>query len=100
MNQKIITSLKLVLFLIPFCAGFAKETQKVPTPEKSVTIVNINTATLDDLVTLPQIGPAIAQRIIDFRTEHKSFGSIEEIMNVKGIGPKKFEKIKPLIKLK
>jgi competence protein ComEA len=59
--------------------------------------ININTGTAAELDTLPGIGPAIAQRIIDYRTEHGPFQTIEGIMNVKGIGPATFDKIKDLI---
>lgn len=60
-------------------------------------IININTATLADLDTLPGIGPAIAQRIIDYREANGPFTSIEGIMDVSGIGPATFEKIKDRI---
>ena len=55
--------------------------------------ININTATLDELDTLPGVGPAIAQRIINYRTEHGPFRSIYEIINVSGIGEKKLSAI-------
>lgn len=64
-----------------------------------VRLVSINTATLDELMSLPRIGPAIGQRIIDFRGEHGKFNTLEELMNVKGIGTKTFETLRPLIKL-
>jgi competence protein ComEA len=59
--------------------------------------VNINTATLAELEILPRIGPAIAQRIIDYRTQNGPFNTIEEIMNVRGIGPATFAQIKDRI---
>jgi competence protein ComEA len=59
--------------------------------------VNINAATVEELDTLPGIGPAIAQRIIDYRTANGPFKSIEEIKNVAGIGDATFEKIKDRI---
>ena len=60
-------------------------------------LVNINTATLDELDTLPGIGPTTAQKIIDYRKQHGPFSNIEDIMNVSGIGPATFDNIKNLI---
>lgn len=62
--------------------------------------VNINTASLDQLETLPGVGPAIGQRIIDYRTAHGPFQKIEQIMNVKGIGPATFNNLQSLITVK
>ncbi|MBN2072539.1 MAG: helix-hairpin-helix domain-containing protein [Actinobacteria bacterium] len=60
-------------------------------------LVNINTAGIDILQSLPGIGPAIAANIVDYREKHGSFGTIEELERVDGIGPKKYEKIKDLV---
>jgi competence protein ComEA len=59
--------------------------------------VNLNSATAEELDTLPGIGPAYAQKIIDYRNTNGGFGAIEEIMEVKGIGQKTFDKLKDLI---
>jgi competence protein ComEA len=59
--------------------------------------VNINTATAEELDTLPGVGPSIAQRIIDYRTTHGPFRSIEDIKKVKGIGDATFEELKDKI---
>ena len=56
--------------------------------------VNINTATQNELDELPGIGPAIAQRIIEYREENGNFQKIEDLQNVKGIGDAKYEEIK------
>jgi competence protein ComEA len=53
-------------------------------------IVNLNTATLDQLDSLPGIGPTLAQRIIDYREAHGPFRTVEDLLNVSGIGDKKF----------
>ncbi|UZQ83873.1 helix-hairpin-helix domain-containing protein [Thermoanaerobacter sp. RKWS2] len=59
--------------------------------------ININTATKEELQTLPGIGPVTAERIIEFRESKGSFKKIEDIMNVPRIGPKMFEQIKDKI---
>lgn len=62
-------------------------------------MVNINRATVAELDRLPGVGPAIAQRIIDYRQEKGGFVSVEEIKLVSGIGDKMFENIKDLIEI-
>lgn len=62
-----------------------------------VELVNINSASLEELDTLPGIGPTTAQKIIDYREVNGPFSTIEDIMNVSGIGPATFEEIQDLI---
>ena len=59
--------------------------------------ININTATKDEIMTLPGIGESKASDIIRYRDEHGSFKTIEEIMNIQGIKEGVFNKIKDLI---
>ena len=74
-------------------------TQTVPPvqdPEPQAAFpVNINTADLSQLMTLPGIGEVIGQRIIDYRSTHGPFGSVDELINVKGIGEKRLAELKP-----
>ncbi len=68
-----------------------------PNPNPDVDLININTATLEELDALPSIGATTAQKIIDYRELHGPFTTIEDIMNVSGIGPATFDEIKDLI---
>ncbi|WP_228560245.1 helix-hairpin-helix domain-containing protein [Catenulispora pinisilvae] len=52
--------------------------------------VNLNTATLEQLEAVPDVGPALAQRILDWRSEHGRFGSVAQLRQVRGIGDRKF----------
>lgn len=62
-------------------------------------LLNINTATLDELCLLPSIGPSRAQAIIDYRVEHQGFAYKEELLGVKGIGEKIYEQLKDKIEV-
>lgn len=61
--------------------------------------VDVNTATMAQLETLPGIGPATARRIVDYRQQNSGFKRLEELMNVRGIGEVNFLKLKPLVTL-
>jgi len=60
--------------------------------------IDINTAGADELTELPGIGESIAERILEYREANKRFASVKDLMKVKGIGRKKFEKIKKFVK--
>lgn len=64
-----------------------------PNPGK----VNLNTATAEELMTLPGIGPAKAEAILQYRSEYGGFTEPSELLNVKGIGEQIFEKIVPYL---
>jgi len=68
--------------------------------EEESFLVDINVADQKALESLPFIGPVLAQRIIEYRQTHGAFQSIEELLNVKGIGKKRLAQLKPYITVK
>lgn len=83
---------------IPFIAGF---NPVIATPVEtfipSSDLIDINTATAAELDTLPGIGPTTAQKIIEYRDTNGPFISKEDIVNVSGVGPTTYDRIKDLI---
>lgn len=60
--------------------------------------VSLNTATVDQLDTLPGVGPVLAQHIIDYRTRHGGFRSVDELREVNGIGDRRFSDLQKLVR--
>lgn len=61
--------------------------------------VALNTATAEQLEKLPRVGPKLAQRIVEYRTQHTAFRSVDELRNVKGVGAKMLESLRPHLTL-
>jgi len=76
---------------------FEKKKSLPPPEEKSI---NLNEADFETLIRLPGIGKITAQKIIDLRTKKSKFENLEELMEVKGIGKVKFNKIKKFLYIK
>ncbi|MFG2594081.1 helix-hairpin-helix domain-containing protein [Streptomyces sp. NPDC048438] len=60
--------------------------------------VSLGTATVEQLETLPGVGPVLAQHIVDYRTEHGGYRSVDELREVNGIGDRRFADIRPLVR--
>jgi competence protein ComEA len=61
--------------------------------------LDLNSATVEQLQTLPGLGPVFAQRIIDYRTQHGGFHTVDELRQIPGIGPHRFAELKPLVRV-
>jgi competence protein ComEA len=83
---------------IPFTTYY-KKPEKPPKPGDIDFPLNINTATAYELQALPNIGPVLAQRIADYRDKYGPFKETAEIMNIEGIGEKKYEDLLGLISI-
>lgn len=75
----------------------SSEPEPSASSDTAVTLINLNTATAEELDTLPGIGPARAQAIITYREEQGEFYTIEQVMEVDGIGEGIFEQIREFI---
>lgn len=62
-------------------------------------VVNVNTADLEELRLLPRVGPVVAERIVDFREQNGEFQSLEDLILVRGIGERTFERMEPHLAL-
>ncbi|BAU96685.1 DNA uptake protein [Corynebacterium suranareeae] len=99
-----LTALNLAQLLIDGTQIHVLAIGEAPAPEvapgaSSAGLVSLNSATVADLITLPGVGEKTAQAIVEFRDSNGGFSSVEDLLQVKGIGPSKFEQIAALVSL-
>ena len=92
MNQHVIrTTIALIALTLALTA--------LPAFAGATGTVNVNSAGVEQLALLPRVGPAVAQRIVDYREANGAFKALEDLMLIRGIGEKTFELIKPYASL-
>jgi competence protein ComEA len=80
-------------------AGAASAPGAPPTPTAPAAPIDLNSATAEQLDTLDGVGPATAQKILEYRTQHGRFHSVEELLQVSGIGPKKLAAMRASVRV-
>ncbi|WP_444852272.1 helix-hairpin-helix domain-containing protein [Streptomyces sp. NPDC000229] len=88
----------VVVGAAPAPAGPAPGVAGAPGPGGAQGPVSLNTATVDQLDTLPGVGPVLAQHIVDYRTRHGGFRSVDELREVNGIGERRFADLQSLVR--
>ena len=88
-----------ILVGVPAAPGVAASAASQPGGAPPGALVNLNTATLEQLDTLPGVGPVTAQRILDWRSAHGAFTSVDELLEVEGIGEKTLADMAPHLTL-
>ncbi len=69
-------------------------------PAKAPSKIDLNLAGVDELTLLPGVGPVLAQRMVEWRKAHGRYRSVEDLQEVKGIGKKRLEQLRPLVLVK
>jgi competence protein ComEA len=95
MNARILRPLLTASLVLAFCAAARAADAAAPAADGKK--VNINQASAEQLANLPRVGVKAAQRILDFRKANGPFARVEDLMEVKGFGEKRFEQLKPYL---
>jgi len=79
--------------------GLAADPSSAESKPEADARVDLNTAAVDELMTVPGIGEVMARRIVEWREQHGPFRRVEDLIKVKGVGDKTFEKLRPHVRV-
>ena len=105
-QEKIVLLFLIITFLIGFCLHYTlkispkiDQALRLIDSEKIYSKVDLNRATYEELIRLPEIGPAIAQRILDYRKAQGLFTDLDEIKTIKGVSEARYQRIVKFLKV-
>lgn len=104
-SSQIATLTALLVAALPFASSGsargreASEQQNRKTAPNPATVIDINRASAEDFQKLPGIGPGLAGRIVAFRQKHGPFRRVEDLLAIRGIGPKKWRRMRPYLRI-
>lgn len=100
MKKIVLTVFLVCCLVVPAVAADAASAGDQAVVAAAQTSVNINQAGIEGMQLLPGVGPALAERIVAYRDEHGPFQSVDQLVDVKGIGAKKLAQFKGSVTLK
>ncbi|HEV2350051.1 MAG TPA: helix-hairpin-helix domain-containing protein [Terriglobia bacterium] len=90
----------LLLWLTPFPLTAVAQQKESHKSMKAIAVpIDINRATAKDFAKLPGVGPELARRIVDYRSKHGTFHRVEDLLAIRGIGPRKWRALKPYLRV-
>lgn len=92
----LVAAIVLILQVVPALAGG----QEQGAEPGAIPRVDLNAAGVEELEEIPGVGPTLARRIVDFRDEFGPFESVDDLLNVRGIGVRSLERIRPYVFVK
>ena len=97
--QDVIGAALIIACIAASAASAAQGVQKQHSLDHSHASININQASAQDFEKLPGIGPEIARRIVAYRDKHGPFRRVEDLLVIRGIGPRKWKAIRPYLRI-
>jgi len=89
----------ILLAVSSLFSAIPQRVSKKPRPQEKPLVLDVNQASAEDFQKLPGIGPELARRIVRYRQEHGPFRRVEDLLAVRGIGPRKWRGLRPHLRV-